>query len=54
MQPDQVQPYDVWNFTLPNTSGSTTIGGVAYDPSTGRVYVSVERRQRSDHAPPCR
>jgi hypothetical protein len=39
MQPWQVQPYDVWNFTLPIPS--TAVGGVAFDPSTGRVYVSV-------------
>ena len=40
MQPWQVQPYDVWNPTFPNTS-NTSIGGVAYDPSTGRLYMSV-------------
>jgi PKD repeat protein len=39
MQPWQVQPYDVWNFTLPIPD--TQVGGVAFDPSTGRVYVSV-------------
>jgi Putative Ig domain len=41
LQPWQVQPYDVWNFTLPNATGSSQIGGVAFDPATGRVYVSV-------------
>jgi chitodextrinase len=39
LQPWQVQPYDVWNFTVPG--GSTSVGGVAFDPSTGRLYVSV-------------
>ncbi|HEY7314577.1 MAG TPA: hypothetical protein VH643_34835 [Gemmataceae bacterium] len=40
MQPWQVQPYDVWNFTLP-ISGSEKLGGVAFDSATGRLYVSV-------------
>jgi hypothetical protein len=39
LQPWQVQPYDVWNFTLPVSS--IQVGGVAFDPSTGRIYVSV-------------
>ena len=41
MQPWQLQPYDVWNFTLPNADGSSRVGGVAFDASTGRIYVSV-------------
>jgi hypothetical protein len=44
IQPWQVQPYDVWNFTLPNAASGGKgggIGGVAFDPSTGRIYVSV-------------
>jgi hypothetical protein len=41
MQPWQVQPYDVWNFTLPNANAGNSIGGVAFDPGTGRLYVSV-------------
>jgi hypothetical protein len=41
LQPWQVQPYDVWNFTLPNAAPGSQIGGVAFDVSTGRVYVSV-------------
>jgi PKD repeat protein len=39
MQPWQVQPYDVWNFTLP--TASTQVGGVAFDAATGRLYVSL-------------
>jgi PKD repeat protein len=39
LQPSQVMPYDVWNFTLPTPD--TQIGGVAFDAATGRVYVSV-------------
>jgi hypothetical protein len=48
LQPWQVQPYDVWNFTLP-LSGNYKLGGVAFDPATGRVYVSV---LNADHALP--
>jgi hypothetical protein len=40
LQPWQVQPYDVWNFTVPNTS-SADVGGVAFDAATGRLYVSI-------------
>ena len=39
MQPQQVQPYDVWNITLPIPA--IQVGGVAYDSNTGRLYVSV-------------
>ena len=39
LQPWQVQPYDVWNFTTPDAT--TSIGGVAYDPASGRLYVSM-------------
>lgn len=48
LQSWQVQPYDVWNFQFPiqsNWAGNGThqnvIGGVAFDPSTDRMYVSV-------------
>jgi hypothetical protein len=41
IQPWQVVPYDVWNFDVPITTGSKRLGGVAFDPATGRVYVSV-------------
>jgi PKD repeat protein len=39
LQPWQVQPYDVWNFTVPNAT--TTVGGVAYDAKSGRLYLSL-------------
>ena len=42
LQPDQVMPYDVWNFTLP-ISGAYQVGGVTFDPSSGRVYVALEQ-----------
>jgi PKD repeat protein len=38
MQPWQVQPYDVWNFKLPIPGYE--VGGVAFDPSSGRIYVT--------------
>jgi hypothetical protein len=40
VNPWHVQPYDVWNFSLPIT-GEYRIGGVAFDSSTGRLYVSI-------------
>lgn len=38
----QVQPYGVWTFSLPfdDTTGMMDIGGAAFDPQTGNVYVS--------------
>ena len=41
IKPWQVRPYDVWNFTVPGISGNVTIGGVAFDPATNKVYVSL-------------
>jgi hypothetical protein len=38
----QVQPYDVWDFDLPYPEGGKHIGGVAYDPASGRMYVSQQ------------
>ena len=38
--PWDVVPYATWNFTLPTTDGAKNIGGVAFDPSSGRLYVS--------------
>jgi hypothetical protein len=40
LKPWEVQPYDVWNFTVP-IPGNYTVGGVAFDTASGRVYVSV-------------
>lgn len=38
----QVQPYGVWQFSLPfdDKTGMMDIGGAAFDPKTGNVYVS--------------
>jgi hypothetical protein len=41
VQPWQVKPYAVWNFNLPSATAGDQIGGVAFDPSTDRIYVSV-------------
>src|SRR5262249_33675379 len=50
LQPWQVQPYDVWNFTLPGYTPQggqqSAIGGVTFDPSTGRLYVSLLNADR--------
>ena len=41
IDPWTVRPYAVWPLTLPfATTGSTHLGGAAYDPQTGRVFVS--------------
>jgi len=39
-QPWQVTPYATWPLTLPFSS--PTIGGAAYDPATGNIYVSQQ------------
>jgi hypothetical protein len=38
----QIQPYAVWQFSLPfdSATGMMDIGGAAFDPRTGNVYVS--------------
>lgn len=38
------QPYDIWPLNLPFSSDTNPhyIGGVAYDPSTNRIYISQE------------
>jgi hypothetical protein len=40
LQPWQVQPYAVWDLDFPQFDGSKYLGGVAFDPSTGRLYVT--------------
>jgi len=40
LKPWEVQPYDVWNFTVP-TADTFQLGGAAYDAATGRLYVSA-------------
>jgi hypothetical protein len=39
-QPWQVKPYATWSLHLPY--GSSRIGGAAYDPATGIVFISQQ------------
>ena len=39
-QPWDIQPYSVWNFDFPTFTGNAKIGGVTFDPNSGRIYVS--------------
>jgi hypothetical protein len=41
LQPGQVQPYDVWNFSLPLLRNNYQLGGVAFDPASGRIYLAA-------------
>jgi hypothetical protein len=50
-QPWQVKPSGVWQLDLPNF-GSTAIGGVAYDPSRGLIYLSQQGIAGPNHAAP--
>ena len=39
--PESVQPYDFWELSLPyQSSQPLAIGGAAYDPASGRIFVS--------------
>ena len=41
--PWQVRPYLTWPLTLPyGTKGRAVLGGAAYDPRTGRIFVSQQ------------
>lgn len=39
-QPWEIRPYAVWPLNLEFAAYNTHLGGVAYDPYTGRLYVS--------------
>lgn len=39
-QPWQVQPYGVWPLTLPFRNVGKILYGAAYDPATGRIFLS--------------
>jgi hypothetical protein len=42
-QPWDIRPYATWSLTLPTPdSRGHYIGGVAYDPATGRIFVSQQ------------
>jgi len=38
----QLTPYSIWTFTLPtpDPTGQDLLGGVGYDPQSGRIYLS--------------
>jgi hypothetical protein len=38
--PWDITPYATWNFDFPLPDGPKYMGGVAFDPATGRLYVS--------------
>jgi hypothetical protein len=38
--PWDVKPYTTWNFSFPQPDGEKLVGGVAFDPATGRLYLS--------------
>jgi hypothetical protein len=40
VQPWQVVPYAIWALNLPFASANAHINGAAYDPVTGRIFVS--------------
>ncbi|MCC7185784.1 MAG: hypothetical protein IT185_06055, partial [Acidobacteria bacterium] len=48
----EVLPYAVWTFDLPYTGNSSArrLGGVAYDPATGRIYIA-QRCEDTNCAP---
>ena len=39
MQPWQLQPYATWNLDFPQSNPAAYLGGVTFDPSSGRLYV---------------
>ncbi len=41
-QPWDVRPYAVWPLSLPVPSRIHRLGGVAYDPGTGRLFISQQ------------
>jgi hypothetical protein len=41
--PWDVKPYATWSFSMPEPDGAKLPGGVAFDPATGRLYVSELR-----------
>jgi hypothetical protein len=45
-QPWEVKPYAVWTLSLP--FGSGVIGGAAYDPASGAIYVSQQYGNGTD------
>ncbi len=42
LKPWAVKPYATWSFDLPMQASSAKIRGVAFDPATRRIYLSVD------------
>ena len=40
VEPWEVRPYATWQLDEMDAAGSSTISGAAYDPATGRVFVT--------------
>jgi len=40
IQPWEVQPYGLWVLDEMDSEGRATISGMAYDPESGRVYLT--------------
>lgn len=47
-RPWELQPYALWHVTEMDSTGSATIAGAAYDPASGRVYIT-ERYGEEPH-----
>jgi hypothetical protein len=39
-QPWEIRPYQTWSFDVPVFDGGKTVGGTAFDPATGRLFIS--------------
>jgi len=50
IDPWEVKPYGVWPFELPFPEPNTRIGGVAYDPSTRRLFISQFEADRDGYS----
>src|SRR5262249_39590976 len=46
--PWDLKPYATWNFGFPIPNGEKYMGGVAFDPSSGRLYFSELRQDTTD------
>lgn len=45
-RPWSVRPYAVWTFSLPFAEGHARINGAAYDPASGRIFLSQAHGDR--------
>ena len=42
LSPWKVQPYATWELKVPTTAKNVSLGGAAYDPLTGQLFVSQQ------------